>query len=78
MKPGRALVYILKQSVGQPVEQKLLTAEQLKELHEKLQLEEHTVGWGLELKTKLYELLEGWPICLKLTGDFPHGRGCLP
>ena len=21
---------------------------------------------------------EGWPICLKLTGDLPHGRGCLP
>ena len=27
-------------------------------MHEKLQLEEHTVGWGLELKTKLHELLE--------------------
>ena len=21
---------------------------------------------------------EVWPICLKLTGDLPHGRGCLP
>ena len=21
---------------------------------------------------------EGWPICPKLTGDLPHGRGCLP
>ena len=21
---------------------------------------------------------EGWPICLKLTGDLPHVRGCLP
>ena len=34
----------LKQSVGQPIEWKLLTTEQLKELHEKLQLEEYTVG----------------------------------
>ena len=25
---------------------------------QKLQLEKHTVGWGPELKTKLYELLE--------------------
>ena len=36
----------------------MLTAEQLKELHKKLQLEEHTVGWGPELKTKLHELLK--------------------
>ena len=21
---------------------------------------------------------EGWPICLKLTGNLPHGRDCLP
>ena len=48
----------LKQSIGRPLEQKLLSAEQLKELHEKLQLEEHTVGWGPELKTELHELLE--------------------
>ena len=48
----------LKQSVAQPLEQKLLTTEQLKELHEKLQLEEHTVGWGRELKTKLHKLLK--------------------
>ena len=48
----------LKQSIGWPLEQKLLSAEQLEELHEKLQLEEHTVGWGQELKTELYELLE--------------------
>ena len=48
----------LKQSVGQPLEQKLLTQEQLKELHNKLQLEKYTVGWRSELKTKLYELLK--------------------
>ena len=48
----------LKQSVAQRIEQKPLTAEQLKELHEKLQLEEHTVWWGPELKTELHELLE--------------------
>ena len=48
----------LKQSVAQPLEWKLLTAKQLKELHEKLQLEEHTVGWGPELKTELHELLK--------------------
>ena len=48
----------LKQSIGQPLERKSLSAEQLKELHEKLQLEEHTVGWGPELKTELHELLE--------------------
>ena len=48
----------LKQSVAQPLERKLLTTEQLKELHEKLQLEEHTVGWGPELKTELHELLK--------------------
>ena len=48
----------LKQSVVQPLEQKLLTATQLKELHKKLQLEEHTVGWGPELKTELHELLK--------------------
>ena len=48
----------LKQSVGQPLERKLLTNEQLKELHEKLQLVEHTVGWGPELKTELHELLK--------------------
>ena len=27
-------------------------------MHEKLQLEEHTVGWGPELKTELHELLK--------------------
>ena len=48
----------LKQSVAQPLERQLLTAKQLKELHEKLQLEEHTVGWGPELKTELHELLK--------------------
>ena len=48
----------LKQSVGQPLVRKSLTIEQLKELHEKLQLEEHTIGWRPELKTELYELLE--------------------
>ena len=48
----------LKQSVAQPLERKLLTAKQLKELHEKLQLEEHIVGWGPELKTELHELLK--------------------
>ena len=47
----------LKQSVGQPLEQKLLTTEQLRELHDKLQLKEYTAGWRNELKTKLYELL---------------------
>ena len=36
----------------------MLTAEQLKGLHEKLQLEEYTVRWGPELNTELYELLE--------------------
>ena len=36
----------------------MLTKEQLKELHEKLQLEEYTVGSGPELKTELYKLLE--------------------
>ena len=40
----------LKQSIGQPLEQKSLTKEQLKEVHEKLQLEKYTVGWGPELK----------------------------
>ena len=55
--PEGSCVY-LKQSVVLPLEQKLLTAEQLKELHEKLQLEEHTVGWGPELKTELHELLK--------------------
>ena len=34
----------LKQSIGWPLERKSLTKEQLKELHEKLQLEEYTVG----------------------------------
>ena len=48
----------LKQSVAEPLERKLLTTKQLKELHEKLQLEEHTVGWGPELKTELHELLK--------------------
>ena len=48
----------LKQSISRPLERKSLSAEQLKELHEKLQLEEHTVGWGPELKTELHELLE--------------------
>ena len=48
----------LKQSVGQPLERKLLTQEQLKELHDKLQLEKYTVGWRSELKTELYELLK--------------------
>ena len=48
----------LKQSVAQPLEWKLLATEQLKELHEKLQLDEHTVGWGPELKTELHKLLK--------------------
>ena len=43
--PQESCRIYLKQSVGQPLEQKLLTAEQLRELHEKLQLEEYTVGW---------------------------------
>ena len=48
----------LKQGVAQPTKRKLLTTEQLKELHEKLQLEEHTIGWGPELKTELHELVK--------------------
>ena len=48
----------LKQSIGRPLERKLLSGKHLKELHEKLQLEEHTVGWVPELKTELHELLE--------------------
>ena len=55
---GRAPAYILHKNVGQPLEQKLLTKEQLKELHDKLQLEEYTAGWRDELKTELHELLE--------------------
>ena len=46
-----------KQGVAQLIKQKLLTTEQLKKLHEKLQLEEHT-GWGPELKTELHELVK--------------------
>ena len=48
--PREGSCVYLKQSVGRPLEQKSLTVEQLKELHEKLQLEEYTVGWGPELK----------------------------
>ena len=57
-RPWEGSRVYLKQSVAQPLEQKLLTAEQLKELHEKLQLDEHTVGWGPELKTELHKLLK--------------------
>ena len=56
--PREGSCVYLKQGVAQLIEWKLLTAEQLKELHEKLQLEEHTVGWGPELKTKLHELVK--------------------
>ena len=48
----------LEQSIGKPLEWKLLTADQLKELHEKLQLKERTIGWEPELKTKLHELVK--------------------
>ena len=55
--PQEGSCVYLKQSVGQPLEQKLLTKEQLKELHDKLQLKEYTAGWRNELKTELHELL---------------------
>ena len=42
--PWEGSCVYLKQSISHPLEQKLLSTEQLKELHEKLQLEEHTVG----------------------------------
>ena len=67
-----SLVY-LKQSVAQPLERKLLTAEQLKELHEKLQLEEHTVGSGSELKTKLHELLKEYSFLFAMD-SMDHGK----
>ena len=44
----------------------MLTAEQLKELHNKLQLEEYTAGWKNELKTELYELLEEFSLLFAL------------
>ena len=46
---GGSHVY-LKQSVGRPMEWKPLIEDQLKELHEKLQCEEHVAGWESELK----------------------------
>ena len=34
-----------------------MTADQLTELHDELQLEEHTIVWGPELKTELHKLV---------------------
>ena len=48
----------LKQGIDKMLEQKLLTEGQLEELHNKLQLEEHTIGWEPELKTELHELVK--------------------
>ena len=56
--PWEGFQVLLKQNIGQPLEQKLFTVDQLKELNDKLQLEEHTVGWGPELKTELHDLVK--------------------
>ena len=47
----------LKQSIGELIGWKLLTVDQLTELHDKLQLEEYTVGCRPELKSELHELV---------------------
>ena len=56
--PREASCVNLKQGICQPTDRKFLTIEQLKELHEKLQLEVYTAGWKEEWKTELYKLLE--------------------